>query len=407
MPDAGQVRRVGDHDLWQLRRAARAGLVAYVRERLARQDGERVASAAAAGFDPDRLTLGFARRFATYKRPNLLLHDPDRLARILTDSGRPMQLVVAGKAHPRDTAGQALVEAWLAFMRRPDVRGHVAFLIDYDMLMAERLVQGIDLWINTPRRPWEACGTSGMKVLVNGGLNLSELDGWWAEAYTPEVGWALGDGKDRGDDPAWDAVEADRLYALLEDDVGPAFYRRDADGIPRSWISRMRESMACLTPAFAAGRAVREYTETAYLPAAVAYRARAADDGQGGAKLLVWRAAVERAWETASFGRLAVRTEEHRHVFHVEVDLGGLNADDVQVELYADGECGGAPLRQPMTRGEAPPGRANTFLYTAAVPASRPANDFTPRLVPFNPSASIPLEAPFILWHDRDAAAGT
>ena len=180
-------------------------------------------------FDPNTLTLGFARRFATYKRPNLLLHDPERLLRLLTNPQRPVQLIIAGKAHPADQAGQALIQEWIHFIRQPEVRPHVIFLSDYDMLLTEHLVQGVDVWINTPRRPWEACGTSGMKVLVNGGINLSELDGWWAEAYTPEVGWALGDGQEHGDDPAWDAAEADALYDLLEREVIPEFYTRDAE----------------------------------------------------------------------------------------------------------------------------------------------------------------------------------
>ena len=158
---------------------------------------------------PTRLTLGFARRFATYKRPNLLLHDPQRLLRLLSDPERPVQLIIAGKAHPADQAGQALIQEWMHFIRQPEARPHAIFLSDYDMLLTEHLVQGVDVWINTPRRPWEASGTSGMKVLVNGGMNLSELDGWWAEAYAPELGWALGDGQEHGDDPAWDAAEAD------------------------------------------------------------------------------------------------------------------------------------------------------------------------------------------------------
>ena len=178
-------------------------------------------------FDPNTLTLGFARRFATYKRPNLLLHDPERLLRLLTNPQRPVQLIIAGKAHPADRAGQALIQEWIQFIRQPEARPHVMFLSDYDMLLTEHLVQGVDVWINTPRRPWEASGTSGMKVLVNGGLNLSELDGWWAEAYTPDVGWALGDGQEHGDDPAWDAIEADALYDLLEREVIPEFYARD------------------------------------------------------------------------------------------------------------------------------------------------------------------------------------
>ena len=176
-------------------------------------------------FDPNALTLGFARRFATYKRPNLLLHDPERLARILTNQQRPVQLVLAGKAHPADQAGKDMIREWIQFVRRSDIRQHAVFLVDYDMLLAARMVQGVDVWINTPRRPWEASGTSGMKILTSGGLNLSELDGWWAEAYESEVGWALGDGKEHGDDPAWDTVEAGQLYDILEHERDSAFLR--------------------------------------------------------------------------------------------------------------------------------------------------------------------------------------
>jgi glycogen phosphorylase len=203
--------------------------------------------------DENVLTLGFARRFATYKRPNLLLHDPARLINILTNADRPVQLVLAGKAHPQDTEGQEMITQWIEFARRPEARSRVVFLSDYDVLMAEHLVQGVDVWVNTPRRPWEASGTSGMKVLVNGGLNLSELDGWWAEAYSPEVGWAIGDGREHGDDPSWDA-EAESLYAILETEVVPEFYSRDEHGIPRNWVARMRESMARLTPVFSTNR---------------------------------------------------------------------------------------------------------------------------------------------------------
>ena len=204
--------------------------------------------------DPNALTLGFARRFVTYKRPNLLLHDRARLLRLLANPERPVQLIIAGKAPPDDQAGRALIQEWINFIRQPETRSHIVFLSDYDVLLTEHLVQGVDVWINTPRRPWEASGTSGMKVLVNGGINLSELDGWWAEAYTREVGWALGDGKEHGDDPAWDAAEADALYDLLEREVIPEFYARDKNGVPTAWLKRMRESMARLTPRFSANR---------------------------------------------------------------------------------------------------------------------------------------------------------
>ena len=236
-------------------------------------------------FDPNALTLGFARRFATYKRPDLLLHDPQRLIRLLSDSQHPVQLIIAGKAHPADQAGQDLITKWIHFIRQPEVRPYVIFLSDYDMLLTERLVDGVDVWINTPRRPWEACGTSGMKVLVNGGINLSELDGWWAEAYTPEVGWAIGDGKEHGDDPEWDAAEANALYELLERQVVPEFYNRNEKGIPVNWLERIRKSMSQLTPRFSANRSVREYTEKYYLPLATTYQARSAEKGKTGKQI--------------------------------------------------------------------------------------------------------------------------
>jgi len=398
------VRGASDADLWRMRRDERRSLVEFVRERLARQLAEHGASAeeisnAAATFDPDALTIGFARRFATYKRPNLLLHDPERLARLLADPHRPMQLVIAGKAHPNDPLGQDLIAQWIHFVARPDVRARVVFLSDYDMQMAERLVQGVDLWINTPRRPWEACGTSGMKVLVNGGLNLSVLDGWWAEAYAPEVGWALGDGRDRGDDPVSDAIEADALYALLEGDVASAFYTRNDNGLPAAWIARMRESMARLTPAFSSNRTMREYTTRYYVPAATAYRERAADNGRRGTEVLSWVGALERAWGTATFRSMDVHTEGDRHTFQVRLNLGDLNPDDVRVELYAEGEDGGAAVGMEMTRTEAGAGSGRDVLYVAVIAGSRSPADFTPRLVPFHADAAVPLEAPFIQWY--------
>ena len=296
------------------------------------------------------MTLGFARRFATYKRPNLLLHDPQRLLRMLTNPRRPVQLIIAGKAHPADQAGQALIHQWLQFIHQPEARPHAVFLGDYDMLLTERLVQGVDVWINTPRRPWEASGTSGMKVLVNGGLNLSELDGWWAEAYTPEVGWALGDGQEHGDDPAWDAAEAEALYDLLEREVIPEFYNRDAQGIPTAWVARMRESMARLTPRFSVARTLREYTEQHYLPGAAAYRARAAGKGASARQIIDWRNKLEQNWARLRFGGVKVETDAEQHVFEVQVYLDDLDPKAVRVELYADGVDGGGAVRQEMTR---------------------------------------------------------
>jgi glycogen phosphorylase len=396
------IRRVSDVKLWQFRTAASTSFIEYARQQLSLQLTASGASAEEVDeakhlFDPNALTLGFARRFASYKRPNLLLHDPERLLRLLTNPERPVQLVLAGKAHPADQMGQDLIREWIHFIRRPEVRLHVIFLSDYDMLLTEHLVQGVDVWINTPRRPWEACGTSGMKVLVNGGINLSELDGWWAEAYTPEVGWALGDGQEHGDDPVWDAAEAAALYDLLEREVIPEFYSRNTQGIPTAWVGRMRESMAQLTTRFSANRAVREYTEGHYIPAAAAYHKRAADKGAVGEQIVNWQGNLEKKWDTLSFGELKVVSEGGKHVFQVEVYLGGLDPKSVLVELYADGVNSGEPERQEMRRGAALT-EANGYTYSAQVYTTRAATDYTARVIPQHDSLVVPLELARILW---------
>ena len=394
------IRRASDTQLWQFRIDTSKSFVEYVRERLSRQlagSGSPPASVDEAKhlFDPNILTLGFARRFASYKRPNLLLHDPERLLRLLTNPQRPVQLIMAGKAHPEDRAGQALIQQWTQFIRRPEVRPHIIFLSDYNMLLSEYLVQGVDVWVNTPRRPWEACGTSGMKVLVNGGLNLSELDGWWAEAYTPEVGWAVGDGKEHGDDPAWDASEAETLYELLEREVIPEFYTRDEQGIPSAWVNRMRESMAQLTPKFSANRTVREYTEQHYLAAASAYLGRAADKGKLGVDMLNWRHDLEQKWGALRFGEVKIETAGGQHIFEAQVYLNDLDPEAVRVELYADGET---PERVEMTRARQLVGAINGYAYHAEVAANRPAADYTARLIPRRDGLAVPLEAAHILW---------
>ena len=397
------IRRVSDATLWEFRTAARRSLVDYARERLSRQlaasgSPPEAVEGAKHLFDPNALTLGFARRFATYKRPNLLLHDPARLLRLLSNPERPVQLILAGKAHPADRAGQDLIRQWIQFIRRPETRPHVIFLGDYDMLLTEHLVQGVDVWINTPRRPWEACGTSGMKVLVNGGINLSELDGWWAEAYTPEVGWALGDGKEHGDDPAGDAVEADALYDLLEREVIPEFYTRDASGIPTAWVTRMRESMARLTPHFSANRTVREYTEEHYVPAAIAYNERAANKGAVGRQIVTWQRSLEQKWAALHFGGMTVGTDGDHHRFEIQVCLDDLDPQTVRVELYADGVGDGAPDRQELKRVRPVAGAPGSYVYAGAVPAVRPAADYTARVIPHFDGVAVPLEESRILW---------
>ena len=399
-PSEDDIRQIPNQRLWQLRAAGRKGLIEQMRKRNQCQLAAEGAnpSNAAGIFDEKVLTLGFARRFATYKRPNLLLHDPERLVRLLSNPRCPVQLILAGKAHPQDLPGQELIRQWKDFIKRPEVQERVVFLNDYDMMLAQELVQGIDLWINTPRRPWEACGTSGMKVLVNGGLNLSELDGWWAEAYSPQVGWAIGDGQEHGDDPAWDAKEAESLYALLENEVIPEFYERDESGMPSKWLGRIRESMARLTPEFSATRAICEYTEDHYLPAASGYRDRAADDGALGLSLLRWKQDLDRHWNTVRFGSVKSETHDGEHFFQAEISPGALTRDQLQVELYADSMHGGMPSIEVMTAPEPCPDSPGVLTYSTHVSATRPASDYTARIVPHHLNAFVPLEADQIVW---------
>jgi starch phosphorylase len=394
-------RKVSDKRLWDMRNAGRKEMIENGRGRLvrilqARGAPEEEIADAKKLYDFNTLTLGFARRFATYKRPNMLLHDPERLLRILMNPDRPVQLVLSGKAHPADGGGQAMIKQWMQFIRRPGVRRHVAFIPDYDMLITVRLVKGVDLWINTPRRPWEACGTSGMKVLVNGGVNLSELDGWWAEAYCPEVGWALGDGQEHGNDPAWDAKEANDLYNLLENEIVPAFYNRNKEGLPTVWLAKVRESMARLTPTYSANRAVREYTENYYLHGAESYRKRSANQGEIGKQIAAWQKALKQHWGQLQFMEQKTETRDGKHHFTYSIYLDGLDPESVKVQLYANGLNGNSFFLQDLERDSKQ--KEHIYLYRTSVPASRPATDFTARIIPYFPEVHVPLAASQILW---------
>jgi starch phosphorylase len=235
-----------------------------------------------------------------------------------------------------------------------------------------------------------------MKVLANGGLNISELDGWWAEAYSADVGWAIGDGREHGDDPAWDAAEAEALYTIIEQQVVPEFYQRNEAGIPSKWVARIRESMARLTPAYSADRAVRQYADNHYVPAAAAYAARADRKGSLGAGIAEWQRQVAAGWNGVAFGPLKVESTHDGHRFDVVVYLGNLEPDAVRVELFANGQNGGEPSRTPMERGAKL--ADGGFLYSATTGGSVEASAFTPRVVPYHPGASVPLEANQILW---------
>ncbi|MBI1179282.1 MAG: alpha-glucan family phosphorylase [Alphaproteobacteria bacterium] len=391
------VGAAADEDLWSMRAAQRHALVAAVRRELVHQLPWRDPTGSAPPdlegvLDPNALTIGFARRFTEYKRPELLLRDADRLARILANPAAPVQLVIAGKAHPEDAKGKQSIARWVEFVSRPGLRRHAVFLEDYDIGRALELVQGIDLWINTPRRSREACGTSGMKVLVNGGLNLSCLDGWWDEAYAPDVGWCFG--RPAPDD----AADAADFYRVLEEKVIPEFYDRDASGLPRRWIGRMRASMTRLAAEFCSNRMLRDYLGGIYLPAAASYRRRVADGAGLARSLAAWERALAAHWEQMHLGRVETAPCEGGWRFSVHVQLGEIAPDMVAVELVADPAGSTGRLRLPMERGRAIPGVINGFEYYREVQTDRPAAHFTPRIVPAHPEASLPAELPLVRW---------
>ncbi|MEJ2647804.1 MAG: alpha-glucan family phosphorylase [Sedimentisphaerales bacterium] len=397
------LKKVPDETLWKFRNEGRHKLVTYVRERLVRQLEASGASAesleqAKAFLDPNVFTIGFARRFASYKRPNLLLNDSPRLKALLMKKEHPVQLIIAGKAHPQDEEGKALIKEWSGFIRSNGLHSQVVFLADYDMLLAELLVEGVDLWINTPRRPMEASGTSGMKVLVNGGLNFSELDGWWAEAYKPEVGWAIGDGREHGDDPAYDAQEAEQLYQILEREIIPTFYDRNGNGIPVAWVSKMRMSMAELTPRFSSNRMLREYVEKLYSPSLKVFRERSKRKAAKSVSLCNLKKTIHDSFYKIYFGDADFSTREGQYYCRVPVFFEGIDPENVAVQLYAEPQNGEKPEIYNMSRAEQTGHDNNGYFYNAQLPAHRNLTDYTPRVVPLLDGSVSPIEANEILW---------
>ncbi len=398
--EAYELDRVADAELWSMRSSARSGLVRFVRDRWNQHltDGGADPTEAAAAtqnlFDPNALTIGFARRFAEYKRPTLLLRDPDRLARILGDRERPVQLLVAGKAHPADERGRAMISEWVRFSKRPDVAGSVIFLADYDMLLTRQLVQGVDLWVNNPLRPWEASGTSGMKILPNGGLNLSVADGWWAEAFRPGRGWAIG-----GDDGGAGEADAESMYRLLEEEIVPRFYERDEHGLPAAWVTMIRESMRTMTARFSADRTVRQYTERYYLPLAASYRSRVADDLTDGLAVAAW---TDQAGER--FGRVHTTQPvvDETGSVHLFGYLADLDPSELAVELYAEGvDAEAEPTIVELAAVEPLVGAENAFRFEATLGPERPPEDFSLRLRLRRRGVIAALEAPSIAWLGR------
>ncbi|MBI2709304.1 MAG: alpha-glucan family phosphorylase [Actinobacteria bacterium] len=403
-PEAGhdrwaRVDDIGDDELWRVLDEGRARLVAFVRERLRESMLARGVSVSDAVWadevlDPRALTICFARRFATYKRANLLLSQPERLRKLLTSSRRPVQFVFAGKAHPADEAGKELIRQVVAFSRDPEVRRRFVFVEDYDIAVARALYSGADVWLNTPRRPLEACGTSGMKAALNGALNCSILDGWWDELFDGGNGWAISSAERVDEESRRDEIEANSLFELLEHQIVPLFFDRYGGGVPRRWTARVRHSLRTIGPEVLATRMVRDYTVQLYEPTA-AEGARLANDGWGPARQLAeWKARVRGAWSGVQVGAVTTDAGEvplgAARTVSAEVHLGDLAPADVEVQLLhgpvgAEGELDGFTV---ATMEAGPDGR-----WQGSFRCDRPGRyGFTVRVVPHHPDLVRPLE---------------
>jgi len=400
--DGERISGVTDEELWSMRGEGRQRVVQTARKYLSRQIKEQGfgledAQKADTVLDPNILTLGFARRFTEYKRPNFLLSDKERFGKLLLNPNRPVQIVVAGKAHAADHVGKEMIQEWINFGRQPRYRRHVVFLQDYDIAVAQELVQGVDVWINTPRRPWEACGTSGMKVLVNGGLNCSTLDGWWDEAYSHEVGWAIGDGAGGAAEDV-DERDALSLYETLEQKIIPEFYDRDVEGLPRAWLNRIRESMGKLTPTFGGARMMSDYVQSAYLPLAKVVRSRLKDGCAEAKAMNAWARTLHSRWSGLHIGEPMVTQSDATWHLVVPVYMGEVSPSSVRVELFADAEGDLSSEVLLLHQEHAIPGSTNGYIYAGALSGSRPVEDFTVRVVPYHPNALLPAELPLIAW---------
>jgi starch phosphorylase len=405
-----RIEEAHDDELWRAREQGREALVAFVRQRLRDQLMARGLSSSDVEWtesvlDPRALTIGFARRFATYKRATLLLSQPDRLKRLLLSGDRPVQLVFAGKSHPADDSGKELIRQISAFAADPEVRHRFVFVDDYDIAVARALLQGADVWLNNPRRPQEACGTSGMKAALNGGLNLSILDGWWDECFDGENGWAISSAEHLDDLERRDEVEAGSLFELLERQVVPLFYERWQGPVPRKWVQRVKHSLVTLGPFVTAARMVRDYTEQLYEPTAAQGDVLGADGYAAARELAGWKAEVEAAWPGV-------------HVDHVELDdsladlgteraveaivaLGDLQPDDVEVQLLHGPSGQGQELTAPEVVALEAAGDADDghLRYRGRFTCQRAGRyGVTVRIVPTHPTLENPVELGRIAW---------
>lgn len=404
------VDDIPDEDLWAAIEAGRADFVRFVRRRLQRDLERRQMSRAEFGLigsilDPSVLTIGFARRFATYKRANLMLTDKDRLLKLLFHTERPIQIVLAGKSHPRDEGGKNLIQEILRFIEHEGGRTRMVFLEDYDMMVARAMVQGVDLWLNNPRRPLEASGTSGMKVVPNGGLNCSILDGWWDEAFDPALGWAIGDRSQPLDEGQQDWLDSRALYSVLEHEIAPRFYHRVDNGVPTAWLDMVRRSIKHMAPEFSTARMVRDYTMTTYMPASNGYSLMESDGLRAAKEALCFKSRVQTAWPQVRIvsvqhtdGEVLAAGKEL--CVQAEVILGELTDADVKAELVV-GKIG--PNRDLLEAKSVPmkvKGKQGaSTLFEGKWLAERPGYlGFTVRVIPSNPELVVSHELPLMKW---------
>lgn len=338
-----RAETIPDTELWRTRERCRSRLIYFARRRLIKQLKNRNASAqeidaAQYVLDPEALTICFARRFATYKRATLLFSDPDRLARILTKPGKPVQLIFSGKAHPADDAGKQLIRTIIQTIKNEPFRGRMVFIEDYDINIARYLVQGADVWLNTPRRPLEACGTSGMKAAANGALSLSILDGWWDEGYLGDNGWAIGAGEEYHNPEYQDQIESRDLYDLLEQSVTPLFYERGIDDIPRDWISMIKRSITSVCPEFNSHRMVSDYVEHSYVPCATTSEVLMKNDFSLLKEMVAWKKRITKDWPSLKIVGVTVDNQsnaikDHKIDISVTLNVAGHNPDELKVEI--------------------------------------------------------------------------
>ena len=407
------VAQIPDEELWRAHERGRERLVTWARKLHKEQLIRRGAAydevvAAETVLDPDALTLGFARRFATYKRGALVLRDPERLRRLLDDPQRPVQIVFAGKAHPADHEGKELIKAIVNFARsNPQLRRRILFIENYDMNVARMLVQGVDVWLNTPRRPYEASGTSGMKAAANGVLNCSVLDGWWVEGYQPDLGWAIGHGEIYPDPNYQDEIESVALYDILEKQAAPLFYKRGSDNIPREWIARMKSCLRCLAPMFNTNRMVREYAETFYAPAFQRGNLLAADNMARSIALAHAKESLRQKWGGIKIVSVHTTGTGHYKVgetMQVEavLELPDINPSDLIVQLYAGAINATAQIDEPMVvkMEYGKPIASNRHEFTGTISCrSSGRQGFAIRVLPGNADFATPFQPGLIYWN--------